>query len=188
MNHFCKSITVVLSVLLISACAGKGQLADDETVAQEAFKLPTSADYEVPEDADYNIDITLRSDLIDNKLIMLDSLPSVVFTVWGFDELVADVSASEISSSEFPLRPQSVPYPLRFSASDFEAIEFQTGQSEAMKFYVTFGIDVDGDGSVCNGDFRQDYNVSRPERFPVTLSNVSQAIEIIEVSGEICAQ
>ena len=57
MNHFCKSIAVVLSVLLISACAGKGQLADDETVAQEAFILPTSADYEAPEDADYNVDI-----------------------------------------------------------------------------------------------------------------------------------
>ena len=188
MNLLSKSLAVVLSVLLVSACAGKGWLADDETVAQEAFILPTSADYEAPEDADYNVDISLRSDLIDNKLIMLESLPSVVFTVWGFDELVADVSASEISSSEFPLRPQSVPYPLRFSASDFEAIEFQTGRPEAMKYYITFGIDVDGDGSVCNGDFRQDYSVSRPERFPVTLSSVSQDIEIIEVSGEICAQ
>jgi len=188
MNHFSKNIVVVLPFLVISACAGKGQLADDEAVAEEPFVLPTAADYEAPEGADYNVDIALRSDLIDNQLMKLESLPNVVFTVWGFDELVADVSASEIFSSEFPLRPQSVPYPLRFSASDFESIEFQSGQPEAVKYYITFGIDVDGDGNVCNGDFRQNYNVSRPERFPVTLANISQDIEIIEVSGEICSQ
>jgi len=77
---------------------------------------------------------------------------------------------------------------LRFNASEFQSIEFQSGQPDAIKYYVTFGVDVDGDGSICNGDFRQDYNLSRPERFPVSLSKVSQSIEIIEVNGEICAQ
>jgi len=188
MNPFSIRIAVALSCLLVFSCIGKGGFVENEVTEGTAFILPTSADYEVPEVADYNIDITLRDDLIDNKLIMLESLPKVVFTVWGFDELVADVSASEILKSEFPLRPQSVPYPLRFDASELQSIEFQSGQPDAIKYYVTFGVDVDGDGSICNGDFRQDYNLSRPERFPVSLSKVSQSIEIIEVNGEICAQ
>lgn len=183
-----KITAIFLPCLLVSGCAGKGLVAEDESAKETAFILPTPADYEVAEAAEYNVDITLRHDLIDNKLMKSESLPSVTFTVWGFDELVADVSASEILKSEFALRPQSVPYPLRFSATDFQSIELQSGQPDAIKYYVTFGVDVDGDDVVCNGDFRQDYSLSRPERFPVTLSNVSQNIEIVEVQGEICSE
>jgi len=72
MNHFSKNIAVVLPFLVISACAGKGQLADDEAVAEEPFVLPTAADYETPEGADYNVDIALRSDLIDNQFLAVN--------------------------------------------------------------------------------------------------------------------
>ena len=188
MNHFSKKTTAVLLCLLVTACGGKSQVAGGESIVEEAFVLPTSADYEVPPVADYNIDIMLRNDAIDRQLIKQESLPAVTFTVWGFDDLAADVAATEIHKSEFPLRPQSVPYPLRFDESVFQSIEFQSGRPEAVKYYITFGVDVDGDGGVCNGDFRQDYSLSAPERFPLAVANVSQSIEIIEVSGEICTQ
>jgi len=70
MNPFSIRIAVALSCLLVFSCIGKGGFVENE-VTEAAFILPTSADYEVPEVADYNIDITLRDDLIDNKLIML---------------------------------------------------------------------------------------------------------------------
>ncbi len=187
MNQLIKIAVLFSTCLLVSACAGKGPVVEDESAAALAV-LPTSADYEVPEVADYNFDITLRNNAIDDKLMLRETLPNVMFTVWGFDELAADVSATEIFTSEFPLRPQSVFYPLRFNASDFQLIEFQSGRPEALKYYVTFGIDVDEDRKVCNGDFRQDYSVSRPERFPATNSNVSRSYEVIEVIGEICAR
>jgi len=73
MNPFSKRIAVALSCLLVFSCIGKGGFVENEVTEGTAFILPTSADYEVPEVADYNIDITLRDDLIDNKLIMLES-------------------------------------------------------------------------------------------------------------------
>jgi len=189
MNYLLKTFAGLLGLILITGCpAGSELIQNDDTEDRVSgtFVLPTALDYEVPEASDYNVDFTLNNDVIDTRLMMLESLPQVVFKVWSFDEMVADVAATNIAVSEFPLRPQSVAYTLRFSASDLQAVEFSSGATEAMRYYVTFGVDVDRDGKICNGDYRQDYNVTRPERFPLSVSSVTRDIKITAVSGEIC--
>ena len=54
------------------------------------------------------------------------------------------------------------------------------------RYYISLDIDVDGDGETCNGDFRQNLEVARPEFFPLTRTDVEQVIEIAEISGEVC--
>ena len=179
--------TVFLVCMLLFGCVSTSKTAMPDPTGVSGV-LAGVGEYSVPEAADYNVDLTLRNDVIDNQLMTAPELPKVIFTVWGFDELAADVSATELKVSEFELRPQSVPYYLRFNASKLQLIEFQSGSNENLKYYVTLGVDMDGDGKFCNGDYRQDYSLARPERFKITQTDIAREIPVSEISGEICPE
>ena len=153
-----------------------------------AKSLPTIEDYRVPQQADYNVDLKLSNESIDTALMLLNERPRVVFTVWGYDELAADVSATEIKVIDYEIRPQSVPYYVRFAESELRQIEYQSGSTDSLRYYITMAVDVDSDGQICNGDFRQDYTLSRPERFTVEQAALVREISLSEISGEICAE
>jgi len=153
-----------------------------------AKSLPTIEDYRVPQQADYNVDLKLSNESIDTALMLLNERPRVVFTVWGYDELEADVSATEIKVIDYEIRPQSVPYYVRFAESELRQIEYQSGSTDSLRYYITMAVDVDSDGQICNGDFRQDYTLSRPERFTVEQAALVREISLSEISGEICAE
>ena len=153
-----------------------------------AKSLPTIEDYRVPQQADYNVDLKLSNESIDTALMLLNERPRVVFTVWGYDELAADVSATEIKVIDYEIRPQSVPYYVRFAESELRQIEYQSGSTDSLRYYITMVVDVDSDGQICNGDFRQDYTLSRPERFTVEQAALVREISLSEISGEICAE
>ena len=153
-----------------------------------AKSLPTIEDYRVPQQADYNVDLKLSNESIDTVLMLLNERPRVVFTVWGYDELAADVSATEIKVIDYEIRPQSVPYYVRFAESELRQIEYQSGSTDSLRYYITMAVDVDSDGQICNGDFRQDYTLSRPERFTVEQAALVREISLSEISGEICAE
>jgi len=141
-----------------------------------------------PQQADYNVDLKLSNESIDTALMLLNERPRVVFTVWGYDELAADVSATEIKVIDYEIRPQSVPYYVRFAESELRQIEYQSGSTDSLRYYITMAVDVDSDGQICNGDFRQDYTLSRPERFTVEQAALVREISLSEISGEICAE
>lgn len=180
----------VVAFVLAMAGGVTGCVSGNKTEAEAkpvAAVLPGVDNYPVPSDADFKVDLTLTNDAINTQLMAMQDLPKVTFTIWGYDELAADVSATSIKVASFDLRPQSVPYYLRFSDSDIQSIEYQSGSTDSLRYYITMGIDVDGDGQICNGDLRQNYAVSQPERFPVTQTKVVREIQVSEVSGEICS-
>ena len=98
----------ISGVFMIGCASGDKAPVLVKTAAEKS--LPTIEDYPVPQQADYNVDLMLSNESIDTQLMLLDERPRVVFTVWGYDELAADVSASEIKVIGYELRPQSVPY------------------------------------------------------------------------------
>jgi len=138
-----------------------------------------------PSVSDYNLEFRLVSDQLDD-LLVVEPRPTVSYTLWAYDQLVADVSATEIKVVEFELRPQAAPYLLQFNKEDLEAIELKSDVQDAVRYYVTMNVDVDGDGVSCNGDFRQNLDVARPEFFPLSRTVVDQVIEVAEISGEVC--
>ena len=174
----------ISGVFMIGCASGDKAPVLVKTAAEKS--LPTIEDYPVPQQADYNVDLMLSNESIDTQLMLLDERPRVVFTVWGYDELAADVSASEIKVIGYELRPQSVPYYVRFAESELRQIEYQSGSTDSLRYYITMGVDVDSDGQICNGDFRQDYTLLRPERFTVAQAALAREIPLSEVSGEIC--
>lgn len=186
MNPFSLNTFIAVGLVAGTGCSGPSAQVDDD-VLEQAFLLPAADSYPLPPADDYNVDLTLRNESIDQPLMTQRALPQVIFTVWGYDELVADVSATQVKVDEFPLRPESIPYYIRFSNTDLQSVEFRSGQENFMKYYITVAVDVDGDGKICNGDFRQDYTQSRPERYPLSQNEISGEIAISEVSGEICS-
>jgi len=167
----------------ITACASG---AKDSSPDPEPVSEPEVIEYTVPPPADFNLELSLSSDQIDSELAETDPLPMVRFTIWAYDQIVADVAATKIKVEEFPLRPQAVSYPLRFNREDLQAIEIQSDTQDQVRYYISLDIDVDGDGESCNGDYRQDLSVARPEFFPLSRTEVEQVIEIAEISGEVC--
>ena len=166
----------------VTACASGSK----EPVPVPEPAAPKVVEYSVPPPADYNLEFGLSSDQIDTVLSRANPLPMVRFTIWAYDQIAADVSATKIKVEEFPLRPQSVSYPLRFNREDLQAIEIQSDRQDEVRYYISLDVDVDGDGETCNGDFRQNLEVARPEFFPLTRTDVEQVIEIAEISGEVC--
>ena len=67
---------------------------------------------------------------------------NVNFTVWGFDNFVADVAATAILTTTVPVKPISETYELRFSSEDLDTIEYQSGGEDSLGYYLTFYVDV----------------------------------------------
>lgn len=176
----------VLILVLLSGCSGaKSGLIEGDALTEPAGPLQV-VEYPVPELADYNLDIRLLNDQIDTVLMRTDPLPSVGFTIWAYDEMAADASATKITVEEFALRPQSVAYPLRFNRDDLQAIELLSDNDEAVRYYMTLVVDVNRDGVVCNGDFRQDFSNSGPEFYSLDQTAIDRQIEIAVVEQEDC--
>jgi len=186
-NKLAASPSAFLALVAI-AVAGSGCSSDviyDE-VPSNMVATQAAPTYAIPERNDYNLDIRLTHPDIDRLRAQAGAVPQVRFTVWAYDELVADVSATSIVTENFNLRPASFEYPLRFASTALDAIEIKSGDPESIRYYVTLFVDVDGDGVSCNGDLRPDRAISRPQFY--TLQNTDSTLELTlkAVQGEVC--
>jgi len=134
------------------------------------------------DDQDYQLDVTLTGDLLDGVV----SDGNVNFTVWGFDNFVADVAATAILTTTVPVKPISETYELRFSSEDLDTIEYQSGGEDSLGYYLTFYVDVDNDGQRCNGDYRQDYELLEPQFFSASDMRTTMEVPVTLVSDEAC--
>jgi len=174
--------------LVAITAAGSGCSSDviyDE-VPSNMVATQAAPTYAIPERSDYNLDIRLAHPDINRLRARAGETPQVRFTVWAYDELVADVSATSIVTEEFKLRPAAFGYPLRFASTALDAIEIKSGDPESIRYYITLFVDVDGDGVSCNGDLRPDRAISRPQFY--TLEDTDNALELTlkAVQGEVC--
>ena len=173
---------VVIGVLFTCfACSSDGRFQ----AAPESVLLPSVDTYPVVPRADFNLEVRLSGDGLDEVLFSSPDARAL-FTVWAYDELVADGSATEILTSEYLLRPQDVDYSVRFNREDLARIEYQSGVEEAIRYYLTAEVDVDANGEICDGDMRQDLGFSRPAFYPTSTTDAEIEVSLAEVFGEPC--
>ena len=104
--------------------------------------------------ATYEMNLQFKSD----TNVALDKHSKVRVKVWGYDELVADAASTNLIDQTFDLPNLAVRPVVSFAEEDLLSVNPSSGTGEALRYFVTFAIDVNGDGRVCIGDYRQDYD------------------------------
>ncbi len=89
----------------------------------------------------------------------------LIYRLFGFDRLLADVDATLIvdelaTLEEFPGQTK-----LTWPDAPAEAISPPVSSAEAARYYIVLYVDRDMDGQLCNGDLSQDY--SRTDFFTI---------------------
>ncbi|MEN8128045.1 MAG: hypothetical protein ABFR90_09615 [Planctomycetota bacterium] len=121
--------------------------------AEARQSTPPNSDTAKPSEssADYLLSITFLSD----TPIQLEPNACVKVDVWGYDKMVADVSATQIQSVTAPLQNLVESVAVPFTRKDMEKIKYKTGIKGNLGYYFSFTFDTNGDGI---GDYRWDYD------------------------------
>jgi len=176
-----------LFLLCLSGCSGSNSVepadpTNNQTVDSDGTDNTTVVSQTSTDDQDYLLDVTLTGDLLDG--VVGDG--NVHFTVWGYDNFVADVAATAILTTTVPVKPISETYELRFSSEDLDTVEYQSGGEDSLGYYLTFYVDVDTDGQRCNGDYRQDFDLLEPQFFSASDMRTTIEIPVTLVSNDAC--
>lgn len=104
-----------------------------------------------------------------------------VVTLYGFDELLADAAADVIGRWQLPLDASGVVV-LDVPADPNTLIDQGSGPvSEAdARYYFIVHVDVNGDGQLCPGDLRQDYDNTDVQFFDTVPESFSVALAPID--------
>jgi len=179
-----------LFLLSLTACSGDtavqpGDLSNNQSVGatdSNGTESTVVVSQTSTDDQDYQLDVILTGDLLDG--VVGDG--NVYFTIWGYDNFVADVAATAILKTTVPVKPISETYELRFSSEDLDTVEYQSGGEDSLGYYVTFYVDVDNDGRRCNGDYRQDFDLLEPQFFSASDTRTTIEIPVTLVSNDAC--
>ena len=108
-----------------------------------------------------------------------------VVTLYGFDVALADAAASVIA--EYRLALPGSALTVDIPDSPHELIDQGNGPVpvDRAKFYFNVFIDLNGDGQICPGDLRQDFDVSPFETFATPPSSIDLAL--IEIGSGGCS-
>ena len=87
-----------------------------------------------------------------------ENADTIVITVWGYSHQWADQAATKIKEVSFHDVAFGEAILVEFMHSDLEIVKPQTGEENEFDYYISFDIDVDGDGRVCNGDLVWNYD------------------------------
>jgi hypothetical protein len=104
-------------------------------------------------------------------------------TLYGFDTSLADAAASVIATYRLALPGGALT--VDSPDSPHELIDQGTGPvpAERAQFYFTVFVDLNGDGTICPGDLRQDFDKSPFETFAQPPSSIDLAMIEIEPGG-----
>ena len=105
-------------------------------------------------DADYRLTLDLAAD----RPVNLSSRSKIKLTVWGYDQRIADQAPTALATETFSLPSLEASPTISFAEEDLLAVEPSSGQGDQLAYFITFDLDADGDGQVCLGDYRQNYN------------------------------
>src|SRR5262245_1963851 len=100
-------------------------------------------------------------------------------TLYGFDTSLADAAASVIA--EYRLALPGGALVVDVPDSPHELIDQGTGPvpAERARFYFDVFVDLNGDGQICPGDLRQDFDASPFETFALPPSSID--LTLIEI-------
>lgn len=105
-------------------------------------------------DASYRLTLDLEADAPVN----LDERSKIRVVVWGDDALIADEPPTTLVNEVLPLPSLDVNPSVTFEEEDLLALDLSTGPNARLGYFLSFDIDADGDGRVCVGDYRQDFD------------------------------
>ncbi len=175
--------TLSVCALLLTGCDSSSSGIEDVSVMVQGNQcsfLLASVDEPV---ADYHIDLVLAFE----RSGCLPREATIRAIVFGFDNLIADASATALIDVELAARAPGEIYSLRFAADAFDRIEFQSGATDALGFYVNLTVDINGDGIICNGDFRQDFDRSRLQFFDLSNQRINHELYITVIDNLPCS-
>lgn len=105
-------------------------------------------------DASYKLTLNLEAD----APVSLDERSKIRVVVSGDDNLIADEPPTTLVDEILPLPSLDVNPSVAFEEEDLLALDYSSGPNAQLSYFLSFDIDADGDGRVCVGDYRQDYD------------------------------
>ncbi|MBN2694061.1 hypothetical protein JXR93_05320 [bacterium] len=151
-----RPIIIILTILLSFNC-----FSDDKKNAQIEKKQK-------------KLVVTIVSD----SKLKFNSKSKIKFTLYGYNSRMADVSATELFKYTKKIDKIPMRFELPFEENLSEKIEYKSSSKADFKYYLTFTIDVNGDGFVDSKDYRQNYDKSDQ----IFVSNIN------ELNGKIYIQ
>jgi hypothetical protein len=122
--------------------------------------------------------------------ITLSQLPTgtstsarAVIWLWGYSSSLADARASLIEAYALPIEP-GMPVAVEIPANPHEMIDQGHGPVSAAdaRFYFSVYVDVDGDGQLCPGELRQDFELSPWASFATPPTSIDVALTEIDAN------
>lgn len=105
-------------------------------------------------DASYRLTLDLEAD----APVSLNERSKIRVVVSGDDRLIADEPPTTLVDEVLPLPSLDVNPSVAFEEEDLLALNLSTGPNARLGYFLSFGIDADGDGRVCADDYRQDFD------------------------------
>lgn len=187
-DRFKKSIRICLSVIAFSwflvSCSNDSNPTETEVKPtsnpdNDCTMLIASSE---PVEGDYRIELELRGDIGE----CLPPEGRVVATIYGYDEFVADAPATVLKQFDVPTLAAGEIYEFGFDRSDLDKIEFQSGVTDELGFYIVPHVNIDGLGEICNGDYRQDFEVTEPTLFNAATFVHPLEMHLTEIDNQPC--
>lgn len=137
-------------------------------------------------DANWSFDFQLDVALIHPDGQCLPPTTKVSYWVYGYDNFVADVSATRMGEwMQVPVHSGDF-FRIGLDAAAFDLIEYQSGVVESLRFYTGFSVDLDGNGEVCNGDLAQNYDVTDFASYPYSKNYVLEVVQLKVIDYKPC--
>jgi len=105
-------------------------------------------------DASYELTLDLRSDMP----VTLGEQSKIRIVVSGDDEFIADEAPTTLVDEVIPLPTLDAKLSVAFEEESLLALDYLSGPGALLGYSMSFVIDADGDGQVCVGDYRQDFD------------------------------
>jgi hypothetical protein len=104
--------------------------------------------------------------------------------LWGYDEYLADASATLVASYVLPIVEMSA-LDVEVPDQPHELIDqgFGPVSAEDARFYFNVYVDLNGDGQLCPGDLRQDFDVTEFATFAIPPTTIDVAVTEIDSAG-----
>jgi hypothetical protein len=136
-----------------------------------------------PSAYDYVVHLNLKSE----SPVSFNDSSRIKIIVWGYSHFVADAPATNLLTVDTTITSISQAFTLSFRKEDFQKVAYRTGQAGEFGYYFSFNIDINYDGQICNGDYRQDFDKTDLTFFNESdTGEKSLAVSITRDTSGIC--
>lgn len=134
-----------------------------------------------PVDNDYVLHLKMKSD---TPVTFADS-SRIKIKLWAYSKNVADAPATNLSTIDTIISSIDRVFTISFTKADFQRVTYQSGND--FGYYVSFDIDINNDGQICDEDYQWDYSKTAMMFFDQSETGVKDLdIYITHVTSGVC--